>query len=142
MERLLLVIPIMLMISCSPRNINKGQVPYDIQVEYLSTPTDDKRELMNDTLIIVFDGNFDGDTVDVLVNNRLFKELILTTDDVVGTAGIITTTNYKKVKSIGIRINKGKLIYIEPEKTHYNIRITYLNDKVHVRFYRSLPGYM
>ena len=141
MKYIFYIISTVIMISCNSNKITY-KASYDIQIDYKSIPVEDKNELINDILTIIFDGNFHDDTIDVSVNDQPFKTLILTTDEVDGIAGELKTISYNKVQNIGLRINGGKLVYIEPEKEHYNIRLTYLNDKVDIKFYRLLPGFM
>lgn len=118
-----------------------AHLSYDVQIDYMATPLNDNRELPNDTLIVIFDGNFQTDTVDVAVNHHLLKEVILTTDKISGLAGDIKVLPFQQIESISFRINNGKLIYVEPEKKHYNIRLTYLDNKAKIRFYRLFPGF-
>jgi hypothetical protein len=141
MRILLLILCIFNVMSCSCQAF-KCNTSYDIQIDYLTKASLDKRNIPNDILTVMFDGNFDRDTVDVSINDNFLKRLILTTDEIDGIAGDLETINYSEVDNISFRINGGKLIYIEPEKRHYNIRLTYLNDKVRIRFYRIFPGFM
>ncbi len=114
---------------------------YDIEIDYLSTPIEDNRPLPHDSILICFAGNYCNDTVDVFVNNKLYNTSIRTTDERDGIAGDLLLPNYMDIKNFGIRINNGKLIYLEPEKKHYNILLIYESNKATVRFYRKLPGF-
>jgi len=127
--------------SCDSKETN-SKLTYDVQIEYLSTPINDNRELKIDSIALCFAGNFSSDTTKIYINNELYNVSILTTDEIDGMAGLIFLPSYKTVESIGIRINNGKLIYIEPEKKHYNILLDFVNNKATVRFYRKLPGFM
>lgn len=137
-----LVVFLALMLSaCSQPNSVEDRKAYDIHIDYLNVPFSDNRELMNDTLYILFDGNLDEDTIDVLINNRPYVSRVLSTDEIEGNAGHIATIPYRKVESIGVRINQGKLIYIEPMKDHFNIRLTYSNNQAIIKFYKFFPSY-
>jgi len=127
--------------ACSQQSSISDRLSYDIQIDYMDIPNSDTRELTNDTLFVLFDGNLFEDTIDVMINNRHFKQTILSTDEIEGNAGHLATIPYMRIENIGFRINKGKLIYIEPEKDHYNIRLTYLNNRATVRFYKFFPSY-
>ncbi|MBN1971952.1 MAG: hypothetical protein JW870_21550 [Candidatus Delongbacteria bacterium] len=142
MKILLCLLIICMLVSCRANNNNDSNERYDVVIKYLETPLKDKRPLKNDSLIVVFDGNFNKDTVDVYINGRYFKQMILTTDEIDGTAGSLIAIKYNKIKNIGFRINGGKLIFIEPEKEHYNFRLNYSEDTVTIQFYRLLPASM
>lgn len=133
---------ILFMLSCKKHYKHDSKLTYDIQLEYMSTPLGDNTELPNDSVIICFTGNFNNDTIDVYVNHKFYKTSILTTDQVVGVAGELVLPNYEMVENIGIRINKGKLIFVEPERKHFNIMFDFVDDKVSLRFYRKLPNSM
>ena len=127
--------------SCNTKTEKTNtSLDYDIQIEYLSTPIYDKREMYNDSLYIDFVGNFDKDTITLDINGKKICSKIFTTDYVTGHAGFIKTTKYKEVRDIGIRINNGKLIYIEPEQRHYNIQVYFTGSNALVKFYRYLPA--
>lgn len=78
----------------------------------------------------------------VYVNNEFYNRSILTTDEVVGMAGDLSLPDYKSIKNIGLRINQGKLIFLETEDEHFNILLDFVDNKVTIRFYRKLPGFM
>ena len=113
---------------------------YNIQIEYLSTPTEDRREMYSDSLYIDFVGNYNNDTITLYLNGKEYCKKVFTTDGYSGHAGNIKATKYEKVRDIGIRINNGKLIYIEPEQRHYNIQVYYTGNNALVRFYKYLPA--
>jgi hypothetical protein len=126
--------------SCDikPEKIDSS-LDYNIQIEYLSTPIEDLREMYNDSLYIDFVGNFDNDTISLFLNGEEYCKKVFTTDRF-GDVGYIKTTKYDMVREIGIRINNGKLIYIEPEQRHYNIQVYFAGGNALVRFYRYLPA--
>nr|WP_321355647.1 hypothetical protein [uncultured Draconibacterium sp.] len=138
----ILFLSVVLFNACGGIPKEKAQLSYDIQIDYLSTPFMDNRGMPNDTLVILFDGNYSEDTIEISINNRHHKTVTLTTDERSGLAGDVKTIPYNKVNNIGFRINKGKLIFIEPEKEHFNIRLTYLDHKAVIRFYKRFPGFM
>lgn len=129
------------LLSCSDKKLDTKLV-YDIEIDYLSTPINDNRTLPNDSIIICFAGNFDKDTIEIDVNGKTYKKTIRTTDEKIGMAGDLTLPAYKGIENIGVRINSGKLIFIETEKKHYNILLDFVNNKATIRFYRKLPGFM
>ena len=142
MKILYLFSVIVLLTACSNPQKGYAQLSYDIQIDYLSTPINDDRKIPNDSIYVVFDGNFNKDTIDIAVNGSHLNTMLLTTDERDGLAGVVKTIPYQNVKTIGIRINHGKLIFIETEKKHYNIVLTYIENRAEIRFYRKLPGYM
>lgn len=113
---------------------------YNVQIEYLSTPIEDQREMYNDSLYIDFVGYYDNDTITLYLNGKEYCKKVFTTDERSGSGGYIKTTKYDKIRDIGIRINNGKLIYIEPEQRHYNIQVYFTRKNALVRFYRYLPA--
>ncbi len=142
MKNIFICLILVVSLSCRNKCNNLHTSSYDIQIDYLGSPSSDLREMKNDSLYILFDGNYNEDTVRIMINNNLFKELILTTDDVVGIAEVIKTIKYEDVKNVGLRINNGKLIFVEPENRHYNIRLNYLDSLATIKFYRRFPGFM
>ena len=128
-------------LSCSNKKL-ETKLPYDINIDYLSTPINDNRALPNDSITMCFAGNFDKDTIEIYVNRKTYKKTIQTTDEKVGMAGDMTLPNYKEIENIGVRINSGKLIFVETEKKHYNILLDFVNNKATISFYRKLPGFM
>jgi hypothetical protein len=142
MSSIIYVLIFLFVLSCGNNEITSIKNTYDVQISYSSIPVLNNEELPNDTLLILFDGNFNKDTVSVIINNRHFKDVILTTDKVTGLAGHMNTIDYDKVENIGFRINNGKLILIEPEERQYNIRLTYSDSLATIRFYRLFPGFM
>ncbi|WP_139314882.1 hypothetical protein [Saccharicrinis aurantiacus] len=113
---------------------------YNVNIDYVNLPEIDGTEMYNDSLIIAFYESFNKDTLTVSINQKHFKTMFLTTDERTGDAGYLQTIKYKDVKNIGLRINSGKLICIEPPKIHYNIQLMYLDSTATVRFHRKLPA--
>jgi len=136
---LIIVVLVSIIISCSKQEEKMRKENYDVRIDYLNLPASDMRKMVNDSLLIVFHGSFLDDTVSVIINQKHFKDLILTTDEKTGWSGDIKTIKYKDVKSIGIRINNGNLIYIEPPVRQYNIQLLYIDDVATVSFHRRLP---
>lgn len=128
-------------LSCSNKKLDT-KLLYDIEIDYLSTPINDNRALPNESITLCFARNFDKDTINIYVNGMAYKETIRTTDEKTGMAGDLTLPNYKEIENVGVRINSGKLIFIETEKKHYNILLDFVDKKVTIRFYRKLPGFM
>ena len=127
--------------SCKPKNNKiKTSLDYNIQIEYLSTPIEDQRKMYNDSLLIDFVGNYKNDTITLYLNGKEYCKKVFTTDAITGRAGNIKTIGYDEINEIGIRINSGKLIYIEPDSRHYNIQVDYIENNAVVRFYRYLPA--
>jgi hypothetical protein len=118
-----------------------SRLSYDVQISYLSTRNANPNKPQDDTLSILFDGNFNNDTVSVNINRKHFKDVILTTNEKTGSAGHLRTINNKDIADIGIRINKGKLIFIEPDVDYFNIRLTYVDSIAVIRFYRLFPAF-
>jgi len=142
MKLLYALFAVIIFAACDNHKKREARLFYDIQIDYLTTPLNDNRKLPTDTIVVVFDGNFEKDTVDILINGSHFKTMFLTTDERSGVAGDIKIIPYQDVKTIGLRINNGKLIFIETERKHYNIELHYLDNKAIVKFYRKLPGFM
>jgi hypothetical protein len=127
--------------SCNTKTKKTNtSLDYNIQIEYLSTPIEDHREMYNDSLYIDFVGNYNNDTITLYLNGKEHCKKVFTTDERSGNAGYIEATKYDKVRNVGIRINNGKLIYIEPELRHYNIQVYFTGNNAMVRFYRYLPA--
>lgn len=141
MKKVIIGLMMISFLACSNKKLDT-KLQYDIEVDYLSTPINDNRALPNDSITICFAGNFNKDTIIIYVNSKIYKKTIRKTDEVEGTAGDLTLPNYQEIENIGVRINSGKLIFIEPEKKHYNILLSFVNNKVTVKFYRKLPGFM
>jgi len=139
-EKTIFGIILFLFTSCVTQT-NENKLLYDIEVDYLSTPINDNRPLPNDSLYVWFVGNYDNDTVAVYVNNKKYDISVLTTDQRDGMAGDLKLPKYTDIENIGIRINNGKLIFIEPEKKQYSILFIFESKKATVKFYRKLPGY-
>lgn len=128
--------------SCKNGYDYDRKLSYDIQINYLISRDAGAKKPQDDTLSILFDGNFNKDTVSININRKHFKDVILTTNEKTGTAGHLRTINYKDITDIGLRINKGKLIFIEPDNDYYNIRLTYVDSIAVIRFYRLFPAFM
>lgn len=124
----------MLISSCSHRT-SERKLKYDIEIDYLSTPIDEFTPLPHDSVIICFVGNYDNDTITVSISNKIYDTSIRTTDVRHGSAGELILPEYINIKNIEIRINNGKIIYLEPESKHYNILlIKGLLAKLLIRF--------
>jgi|APSaa5957512576_1039674.scaffolds.fasta_scaffold33307_1 hypothetical protein len=136
---LVVVILVSVIASCIEQEKVMYKANYDVKIKYLNLPQSDKREMVNDSLVIVFYGSFIEDTILVMINQNHFRTLIISTDERTGWSGDIKTINYNDIKSIGIRINNGKLIYIEPPVRHYNIQLLYLDNIATISFHRRLP---
>ncbi len=136
---LIIVVLVSIIISCNKQEEKMRKENYYVKIDYLNLPVSDLRKMGSDSLQIVFHGSFLEDTVSIIINQKHFKDLILTTDEKTGWSGDIKTMKYKDVKSIGIRINNGNLIYIEPPVRQYNIQLLYLDKQVTVSFHRRLP---
>lgn len=140
MKYILITSLIFISLSCQRSMQELSSCLYDINIDYLSAPVLDSRDMPNDTLIIAFYGYFYGDTISVMINQQHFEELFITTDERSGNSGEIYTIKYKDVKNVGLRINNGKLIFIEPPKRQYNIQLMYLDSVATVKFHRRLPA--
>ena len=136
---LIIVVLVSIIMSCNKQEEKMHKENYDVKIDYLNLPVSDMRKMGSDSLLIVFHGSFLEDTVSIIINQKHFKDLILTTDEKTGWSGDIKTMKYKDVKSIGIRINNGNLIYIEPPVRQYNMQLLYLDKQVTVSFHRRLP---
>lgn len=124
------------------RNLDTKE-SYSIVIDYKSIPNTNNSTVVKQNLIIDFRGYYDRDTVDIVINNSKHNKIILTTDDVLGTAEFIELKNYERIKNIGIRINNGKLIFIETDNTkHCNILLYFSEEIATVRFYSLLPASM
>jgi hypothetical protein len=140
MKNILLVsIIVCFVVACTQQKEKGNMENYSIKIDYLNIPRLDTRKMHNDSLLIVFHGYFEADTISVMINQKHFRDLILTTDDATGWSGDIQTIKYKDIESVGIRINGGNLIYIEPPVRQYNIQVLYLDSTATVSFHRKLP---
>ncbi len=96
-QNILFGLLVILFFSCNEENRN-AKLLYDIEIDYLSTPLEDKRDLPSDSVVICFAGNFNQDTMTIYVNNEFYNRSILTTDDVIGMAGDLKLPDNKQIK--------------------------------------------
>ncbi len=136
----ILLILLSVVISCQKQEKIMHKPNYIIKIDYLNLPTSDESEMVSDTLLIVFYGEFSEDTISVMMNGRHFKDTILSTDASTGWSGDLNTIKYNDVESVAFRINNGNLIYVEPPKRHYNIMLLYFDSIATVSFHRLLPA--
>lgn len=128
--------------SCKHRYDYDKKFSYDVQINYLGTKDASTEKPQDDTLSILFDGNFDKDTVSIYINRKHFKDVILTTNEKTGSAGHLRTIDFREITNLGIRINSGKLIFVEPDSDYFNIRLTYIDSLAVIRFYRLFPAFL
>ena len=136
----ILIILICFVIACHKQEKIIHKANYSVKIDYLNLPTSDEREMVSDTLLIVFYGEFLEDTISVMLNERHFKDTILSTDARTGWSGDLNTIKYNDVKSVAFRINNGNLIYVEPPTRHYNIMLLYFDSIATLSFHRRLPA--
>ena len=134
------IVIIFIMFSCKQESSVAFKSLYDINIKYLDTHVTESSRNQSDTLWILFEGNYNNDTIDVRVNDKPFVRRTFTSEESIGVAGTIGTLPFGDINNIDVRINSGNLIHIEPKKV-LNLSVIYIDSLVTVKFYDKFPGF-
>lgn len=125
---------------------SQGQT-YDVEINYynqseVSTQYANNNEIGKLPLPIYFENGFLNDKIEILVDGKLVKADTITTDNSTSLARDILLSDYRQIMNVGIRVNDGKLVYVETNKKLYFIGVRYeQRRKIRVLFYDSPPQY-
>ena len=123
---------------------SQGQ-SYDIEINYYNQSEVSRQYANNNEklpLPIYFENGFLNDKIEILVNGKLVKADTITTDNTTSLARDILLSDYRQIKNVGIRVNNGKLVYVETNEKLYFIGVRYeQRRKVRVLFYDLPPKY-
>lgn len=117
------------------------EINYCTQIEN-STQFACNNEMERMPLPIYFESGFLNDKIEIFINDKLYKTDTITTDNSTSLARDILLSDCRQIENVGVRVNDGKLVYIETNKKLYFIGVRYENRrKIRVLFYDSLPEY-
>jgi hypothetical protein len=121
---------------------------YDINLLYTYYKTDPSigKEYLNEqylrdgNLYLIFEANFNRDTVEIEINNEIMSKDIITTEWSAAIAKDYKFENIDKIKTVGIRINSGKKAIIEIDTMNY-LLIEFRDTILNIRFPKNVPYY-
>lgn len=125
-------------------NVKSQENNYNIEILYKNPEQNEssQKDLIcsKDSIPIFFENGFENDFLEVFVNGEILLTEEISTNNSTNLAKNLYLANYKLTKNIGIRINKGRLVYIETNNQCCYIGIRFNNrEKLSVVFYNSLP---
>lgn len=125
-------------VSCGRERSNS----FNTTVSYISDTTVIQNDNRNDTVAIYFISFFDQDSVEIYVNGSFFSKQIISTDEMVGSAFLLKVGPYKKVKKIGVRINRKNTITFNCDKSNQLFLVNKIkNDTVRIKAVTSFPSF-
>jgi len=112
---------LILLVGCTLNSKERHHNKYDIEINYnyfkeikpYVYDYMDKRYRRDGNIHLIFETDFNKDSVTISVNNEPKYQDVITTDASTGTAKSYKIENIEKVYNIGIRINNGKQALIE-----------------------------
>ncbi|ASB48635.1 hypothetical protein [Alkalitalea saponilacus] len=113
---------------------------YDIEVSYLAE-TDNQRPCAIDSLLIILEGYFNEDLIQIYINGEIYYENKITSDESTSLSGVIYVENFKLVSSVGIRKNRGKMAFVETNNQCHpiGVRFDYVRKVLQVLLYTQTP---
>lgn len=145
----LLSLSILILISCdySKKTIDENN-KYDIRISYNHYKIDkrnsknylNKKYLRDGNLYLIFEENFNKDTINIEINNNFLENRIITTESSTGVATEFKFENIELIETIGIRINNGKKIFLEIDTMNFFL-FEYKKNIVAVTVPKSVPFY-
>ena len=114
---------------------NYYKIDSTIRKDYLN-----KKFLRDGNLYLVFENNFHQDTLDIEVNGTQKVKEVISTDPSTGAARSIKFENIVSIKNVGIRINNGKMAFLEIDTM--NLFFIEFSDKfLKISVPKSMPFY-
>ncbi len=111
-------------------------------ITYISDTTSIHNDKRNDTVAIYFISFFDQDTVEIYVNGSFFSKQIISTDEMVGSAFLLQIGPSKKVKKIGVKINRKNIITLNCDMNNQLFLVNKINnDTVRIKAVTSFPSF-
>ncbi|MEN7550549.1 hypothetical protein AAG747_21695 [Rapidithrix thailandica] len=150
MYRLFLFLICQILVSC---NFNKNKEEHSFSGELYNVcinyhDESDRlpfKESVNqpskDSLHLFIEKGFDNDLIAIYINGKKVHEEVLTTIDQSGFAKYFNLGSLNKINDVGIRVNKGKLAFMEIDKSNFLLNLNYpeklliLSVLEHVPFY-------
>ncbi|TCO08363.1 hypothetical protein EV194_105167 [Natronoflexus pectinivorans] len=115
---------------------------YDIEVFYLNE-IDNQQPCDIDSLLIIVEGYFNDDLIQIYINGEIYYESNITSDESTGIAETLYVDNYSLVNSVGVSVNKGKMAHLETDNQckPIGIRFDYVRKVLQVLLYSKAPLY-
>ena len=121
---------------------------YDIQILYNYYKSDstfnreylDKKYLRDGNLYLIFESNFNKDTLNISVNGTKGFSEIVTTEPSTGVAKEFRFENIETINTVSIRINNGKEAVIEIDSMNFFL-ITFSDTLLKIRVPKNVPIY-
>ena len=148
-KKIINVFIITLVVSCQTTTTNKQHnSKYDILISYNYCKNDktynreylDNEYLRDGNLYLIFETNFDNDTLIYKLNREKEKTEIISTEPSTGVAKEIKIENIESINTVGIRINNGKEAVLEIDTMNFFL-ITFSDTLLKVRVPKSVPTY-
>jgi len=111
---------------------------YNVSIKYI----DDGQCTLNiDTVFLFFEGDFNKDTIDILLNHEIFLREIISTEPSTGLAKEVKIPNASEIASIEIGINMGRLAKVEIDKGIRILGVGFSLDNLRISVYSKFPRY-
>ena len=143
------ILTLMILIGCQHKTDDKSyNNNYDIQILYnyyrysktFGRDYMDEKYLRDGKLYLIFETDFNNDTVEVLVNNKPKFKDIITTDPSTGTAKDYKFDNFHSIRTLGLRVNSGKLAMIEIDTMNFFL-VEFRDTILKIRVPKNVPVY-
>lgn len=121
---------------------------YNVEFDYLNYKINEpayceKDVIPNDSLPLVFEAGFYGDSVEIVINQKRIIKDYLRSNESTGLAGSMLIDKFKNIEEIRLRFNTGKWIVICTERKCQVIGISIKSrNTVLIKFYNFLPHYI
>ncbi len=93
-------------------------------------------------LVLCFTYRYALDTLEIYVNDTLFKTAYLKTDDVVGVSQVLAIDKIKNIESARFKINHNNNVNIPFDTVNQMFLISKINDTITLESVCYLPGFM
>lgn len=137
--KLILFILAITVFNCNKKNNDLGRIPsannYDIAINYLDSTGINWRkylddQISNDSIYLFLETSFSDTAIEIYLNGKLVISDTVTTIAQIGLAEVYTFGQMEKIQNFGIRVQKGKLMIIEPDSSQNIWRIDYFQNKL------------
>ena len=127
----------LLIFACNEGSRNNN-APFDFQKSIIPV----KKILPSkDTIYLIFEGNFNYDTVRIYLDYQVYITLYLITEPSTGLAKELFIPNLKRYSIIGFKVNGNELKSIRLNYDQNILRIGYAKPKINLSFYDSFQKY-
>lgn len=132
-----IIVLITILLSCQETK----KATYSVKHELIQD-NDCKSDKRYGHLVLCFTYRYSLDTLEIYVNDTLFKTTYLKTDDVVGVSQVLEIDKIKNIKSARFKINHNNNVNIPFDSVNQMFLISKINDTITLESVCYLPSFM